>query len=362
MNERFVVVMAGGKGERFWPESRLRRPKQLLPIAGDEPMLVQTINRLPGLVPKENILILTNREQIDAVREACPDLPIGNIVAEPEGRDTAAAVGLAALLVKRRSPGAALAMLPADHVIRDAASFRSSLESAFRAAEAEPVLVTLGIVPTEAATGYGYIQQGEVLSEQDGRKVFRVRRFVEKPDRKTAGEYLASGDYLWNGGIFVWKVSTIEAAFAQHAPKLREGFVEIEKALAGGEDLEAALAGLFPGLDRISVDFAIMEKAGNVVTIPADFDWDDVGAWPAAARHMKDAGDGNAVRGQVIIEKGEGNIVVSGKDHLVALVGCRDLVVVHTGDATLVCPRSESQRIKDLVKRLGREEAFRHLL
>lgn len=325
-------------------------------------MLVQTIDRLPGLVPNNNILVLTNREQIDAVRAICPDLPPENIVAEPEGRDTAAAVALAALLVKQRSPNASLAMLPADHVIQDHGCFRSVLEAAFQAAEQFPVLVTVGIVPTEPATGYGYIQRGEFLAEIGGRPVCRVRRFVEKPDPATAQKYLDSGDYSWNGGMFVWRVSSVEAAFAAHAPELRASFVAMEDALGKGMGLEETLAGLFPGVVKISVDYAIMEKADNVVTIPADFDWDDVGAWTAAARHMPSIGDGNVSRGRAMIEKGSGNIIVSDQDHLVALVGCDDLIVVHTDDATLVCPRSEAQRIKDLVKRLGKDEAFRDLL
>jgi mannose-1-phosphate guanylyltransferase len=185
---------------------------------------------------------------------------------------------------------------------------------------------------------------------------------VEKPDLETARRYLASGDYFWNGGIFVWRVAAIEEAFARHAPELREGFLAIEAALSAGGEFEAVLARFFPNLRRISVDFAIMEKADNVVMIPAGFDWDEVGAWPAAARHMKDIGDGNAARGDVIVEGGSGNIVVAGEGHLVALVGCDDLVVIHTGDATLVCPRSESQRIKHLVTRLSGDPARRHLL
>jgi len=362
MNDRYVVIMAGGKGERFWPESRLRRPKQLLPIAGEKPMLVQTIDRLPGLVPPENVLVLTNREQIDAVRVVCPHLPPENIVAEPEGRDTAAAVALAVLLVKQRSPDASLAMLPADHVIQDHGRFRSVLEVAFQTAEQFPVLVTVGIVPTEPATGYGYIQRGEAMDAVDGRPVYRVRRFVEKPDPATAQEYLDSGDYFWNGGMFVWQVSTVEAALAEHAPDLRKSFAAMEEALAEGEGLEHVLAERFPKVAKISVDYAIMEKATNVVTIPADFDWDDVGAWPAAARHMQAIGEGNVARGRAVVEKGSGNIIVSDRDHLVALVGCEDLIVVHTDDATLVCPRSEAQRIKSLVRRLGSDEANRNLL
>ena len=362
MKERYVVIMAGGRGERFWPESRLRRPKQLLPIAGEEPMLTQTLNRLPGLVPLENILVLTNREQIDSVREICPALPAANIIAEPEGRDTAAAVGLATLMVKRRSAEASLAMLPADHVIRDHERFRAVLESAFLAAEQNSVLVTVGIVPTEPATGYGYIQKGKPIGDLNGRPLYEVRRFVEKPDLETARKYVDSGDFFWNGGMFVWQVPTIERAFEEHAPELWKGFVELETDLMQNEDFEAVLSRRFPKLPRISVDFAIMEKARNVVTVSADFDWDDVGAWPAAARHMNPIGDGNVSRGRALVENGSGNIIVSDSDHLVALVGCDDLVVVHTDDATLVCPKGESQRIKELVKRLGANEADRKLL
>ncbi|RKX36143.1 MAG: mannose-1-phosphate guanyltransferase [Verrucomicrobia bacterium] len=362
MKDRYVVIMAGGRGERFWPESRLRRPKQLLPIAGEEAMLTQTLNRLPGLVPLENTLVLTNREQIDSVREVCPSLPAENIIAEPEGRDTAAAVGLATLMVKRRSADASLAMLPADHVIANHERFRAVLEAAFLAAEQDPVLVTIGIVPTEPATGYGYIQKGEPMGDLNGRSLFAVRRFVEKPDLETARKYLDSGDFFWNGGMFVWQVSTIERAFEEHAPELRKAFVELEADMIEGGDFETVLSRHFPKLPRISVDFAIMEKARNVVTVSADFDWDDVGAWPAAARHMNPMGEGNVSRGRALVENGSGNIIVSDPDHLVALVGCDNLVVVHTDDATLVCPKGESQRIKDLVKRLGRNPVDRELL
>jgi len=354
--------MAGGRGERFWPESRLRRPKQLLPIVGEEPMLTQTLNRLLGLVPPENTLVLTNREQIDAVREICSSLPAENIIAEPEGRDTAAAVGLAALLVKRRSASASLAMLPADHVINNHERFRAVLESAFLAAEQDSVLVTIGIVPTEPATGYGYIQKGDKIGELNGHPLFSVRRFVEKPNLEMALKYFDSGDFFWNGGMFIWQVSTIEKAFKEHAAELWKGLVELEAALIGSEDLETALARHFPKLPRISIDFAIIEKARNVVSVSANFDWDDVGTWPAAARHMNQIGEGNVARGRSIVEHGSGNIIVSDDDHLVAVLGCKNLVVVHTDDATLVCPKDESQRIKDLVTRLGADEAGRKLL
>ncbi|TVR48575.1 MAG: mannose-1-phosphate guanyltransferase [Puniceicoccaceae bacterium] len=352
MSARYVVVMAGGKGERFWPSSRLARPKHLLPIVGDKPMLTQTLDRLPDLAPPENTFVITNREQVEAVAEACPALPRENIVAEPVGRDTCAAVALASLLVRQRDPAATFAILPADHVIRDQAGFSAILRTAFSVAEAGPNLVTIGIVPTEPATGYGYIQRGGRLSEIDGRTVYRVERFVEKPDRETALSYLDSGDYFWNAGMFVWQVATIDKALSRHTPSLAKAMETVANGLAQGTSLDALLDNVYPGLEKISVDYAIMERAEAVAVVPADFDWDDVGAWPAIARHFPSDKDGNVLRGNALQEGGKGNIVISNADHLVATVGCEDLIVVHTPEATLVCPKSRAQDIKKLVKRL----------
>lgn len=362
MAHRYVVIMAGGKGERFWPQSRLARPKQLLPIVGDEPMLAQTVTRVAGLVPPEQVIVITNREQRAAAVAACPMLPPENIVAEPVGRDTAAAVGLAALLVAQRDPQATLAMLPADHVIHDAKSFCDVLRAAFDAAEAEPWLVTIGIHPAEPATGYGYIQRGTLLARALGRDVFKVRRFVEKPDLDKAREYLASGEYLWNAGMFVWSVETIRAALTRHVPMLAGGLYAIEQAVAGGRSLDDALAEHFPTLQKISVDYAIMEKAENVVTLAGTFDWDDVGAWPAVMRHLPADASGNVLRGDALVEAGAGNLVVSSGEHLVAVMGVDDLIVVHTPDATLVCPKSHAQQVKQLMKHLEAKPAWKKLL
>lgn len=354
--------MAGGKGERFWPQSRLTRPKQLLPIVGDSPMLTQTVERLPSLVPYENIIVLTNREQRAAVLEACPMLPAENVVAEPVGRDTAAAVGLAAVLVGQRDAHATLAMLPADHVIHDSAAFCDVLGAAFEAAEGGDRLVTLGINPNEPATGFGYIQKGDIVAQAAGRDVFAVSRFVEKPDLETAKGYLASGDYLWNAGMFVWSVSSIRAAIKSSVPELDEGLGRIESDLTGGCEMDTALEAHFPGLKKISVDYAVMEKATNVFTLAATFDWDDVGAWPAIVKHMDADDDGNAVRGAGVARDGKGNLVVSTDDHLVAVLGADDLIVVHTEDATLVCPKSKAQSIKALVTELGQDDRWKKLL
>lgn len=361
-NQRFVVIMAGGKGERFWPQSRLARPKQLLPIVGDSPMITQTVERLPKLVPYENILVLTNREQRAAVVEACPMLPPENIVAEPIGRDTAAAVGLAALLVGRRDPNATLAMLPADHVIHNTEAFCEVLSAAFAAAEGAERLLTVGIHPTEPATGFGYIQKGDVATRAEGREVYAVKRFVEKPDLETAKSYLASGDYLWNAGMFVWSVPAIRHAIRKYVPELDAGLVAIENDLAAGGELDATLEKHFPGLKKISIDYAVMEKADNVFTMTATFDWDDVGAWPAIVKHMACDEAGNAIRGAGTVKDGKNNLIVSTDDHLVAVLGTEDLIVVHTPDATLVCPKSRAQQIKALVTDLGKDERWKKLL
>lgn len=358
---RYVVIMAGGRGERFWPQSRLARPKHLLPIVGDQPMLAQTIDRLAGLVPLENVLIITNTEQQVAVGECCPELPVDNIIAEPVGRDTAAAVGLAALLVRARCADAAFAMLPADHVIHDAATFRRDVEAAFVAAEQEDALITLGIPPTHPATGYGYIRCGETVGEAGGEAVYAVGEFKEKPALEVARRYLDSGEYLWNAGMFFWRVPVIVSAFERHAPDLWAALAPIATGLAEGAPLVELLRQHYPDIPKISVDYAIMEKADAVRVMKTHFDWDDVGEWPAVARHSKEDAEGNVLKGAAMIQNGKGNLVVGTGKRLLALVGTEDLMVIETDDATLVCPKDKAQEIKDLVKRIGADAAWKHL-
>ena len=354
--------MAGGRGERFWPQSRLATPKHLLPIVGDKSMLAQTVERVVGVVPRENVYVITTQAQLDGCRAACPDLPPGNIVAEPMGRDTAAATGLAMLLVKRRSPQAAFAMLPADHVIHDVAEYQKLLRVAFESAETADVLVTLGIKPTEPATGFGYIQQAGPWKEISGRRVMAVKRFVEKPDLATAKAYLASGEYFWNGGMFLWRVPVVEAAFKAHAPELYAGLGRLEAAAKTAGNWDQALAAVYPQLPKISVDYALMEKSTNVVVVPATFDWDDVGAWPAIAKHFTPDAAGNVLRGLALVEGGANNIVVSTDGHLTGVVGVSDLIVVHTAEATLVCPKDKAQEIKTLLERLKQDPAKQKFL
>lgn len=361
MANRYVVIMAGGKGERFWPQSRLKRPKQLLPIVGEKPLLTQTVDRLSGLVPPENILIVTNEEQKAAVIDICPMLPEANIIGEPVGRDTAAAVGLSMVLVKQRDPEGVFAMLPADHVIHDDDGFKKIVAASFEAAEKESVLVTIGISPEFPATGYGYIHRGDAWTEIDGRTVYHVKAFKEKPDEATAKSYVDSGEYYWNAGMFVWTVQAIGAAFAEFTPGLNSALGKIDDALTAGQPLANVLNEQYPSLEKISIDYAVMENAKNVVTMESAFDWDDVGEWPAVARHFAADAAGNVVKGHGMVHGGEGNIVISPEGHLTAIVGADDLIVVRTEDATLICPKSKAQDIKHLVKSLGDHPDWKQL-
>lgn len=363
MSKRFVVIMAGGRGERFWPESRTARPKQLLPIVGDKAMLAQTIDRLTGLVPAQNIFVITNAEQRDAVLEVCPELDPAKVIGEPMGRDTAAAVALATVLVRREDPKACFAMLPADAVIHNDSSLRAVLETAFAAAEAEPVIATIGITATSPATGYGYIQQGAALGDYAECPVYQVKRFVEKPDLATAESYLASGNYFWNAGMFIWSVPTIVAELEKSTPTLWQALQAIDQGLTAGQEMDTLLAEHYPKLEKISVDYAIIEKASQVVMVESTFDWDDVGEWPAIARHYPADDAGNVVRGHAELSEASGNIVYCRDDgHLIALLGVQDLIVVKTEDATLICHKDKAQAIKELVKSIGAQAAYKHLI
>jgi len=366
-SEPYIVIIAGGKGERFWPQSRAARPKHLLPVVGTTPLLVQTLDRVRGIAPAKNTFVITSAVQAREVARVCRGLiPAANVVAEPAGRDTAAAVGLAAALVGARDPQGVFAVLPADHVIHDTNAYQRDLRAAFAAAGAADVMVTIGIAPTEPATGFGYIQRGgewgRVGAGKTAKVVYVVKRFVEKPKADVAASYLASGDYVWNAGMFVWSVRVVEAAFAAHAPELDAGLAKIRAALKKQQVLAAVLKKVYPTLVKISVDYALLEKSANVVMVPSSFDWDDVGAWPAVAKHFRPDAAGNVGRGEVIVEQGGGNLVFAEAGHLVTLLGVDDLVVVHTKDATLVMPKARAQDIKALLAKVALRQDAAKLL
>lgn len=360
--DRFVLIMAGGRGERFWPVSREKTPKQLIRLLGGRSFLQQAVDRVLPLVPAANILIITNAVQAAEVRRQLPELPKENILGEPVGRDTCAAVTLGAAVVGARSTTAVMAVLPADHVIHDEKGFRQVLSDAFDVASRGQVIVTIGIQPTGPETGYGYIQSGKALPPPASGKplktpLFKVERFVEKPSLEKAQEYLASGDYRWNAGMFVWSFVTITNALAVHQPEMHQACQRwFAAASKGARKLESVLAAEYPAIRKISVDFALMEKAQNVVVADGRFDWDDLGAWPALARHLRQDAEGNAAIGDLVQVDSARNLVFDGRTRgrtPVTMVGVKDSIVVLTDDATLVASKAESQKIKDLVRKLA---------
>lgn len=349
----FAVLLAGGLGTRFWPASRRSLPKQFLPIASRRTMIAETAARLKGLVPLERTLVITGSEHVARVRKTLSKLPPENILAEPIGRNTAAAIAWATLEIGRRVPDAVQVILPSDHVIRPVAKFRDAIAAAAAEAESADVLLTFGIRPTSPATGYGYIEAGVRASERDGLAVHGVARFVEKPDQARAQAFLASGRFFWNAGIFVWSTHSIAAALAQHAPAT---WMPLSRAFA--ERTPGAIERAYPLLPSESIDVAVLEKAQNVRVVPIDFQWSDVGSWAALAEvHPLDP-HGNCVAGgtRLVSEDAEGCIVYGKSGEVTALIGVKDLVVVRAGRATLVCPRDRAQDVKAIVARLAQDD------
>ena len=349
----FALILAGGSGTRFWPLSRNEKPKQLLKLFDEETLIEKTVNRLDGLVPLENIIVLTNRAQVPGIREALPALPRENIVAEPARRDTAPAVALAAGWMKARDPEAIMMVLPADQLVVDTEGFQSILGAACDAAAHSNAIVTLGIKPDWPCPSYGYIERGESVTLEGvnpEHRVYRVKSFREKPSPEVASEYLAAGNYSWNAGIFIWSVETLTGELGLHAP----GLAKFVDDLARADDFEGVIGEHFESLDKISIDFALMEKASRVLNIEADVGWDDVGGWPSVAKYFPNDESGNAIRGKSTVIDSAGNIALStGKQ--IALLGVDDLIVVETEDAILVASRNRADDIKRLVAEIPPE-------
>lgn len=345
-----AVVIAGGSGTRFWPLSTPDRPKQFLHLFGDQTMLEHTVDRLKGLVPPERILIVTGRRFTNTVRELLPAIPPANIIGEPQGRDTAAALVLAGLVCRQRWGDPVMAVLPADHVIEPTGALHEAVRSAAAAAGRDR-LYTFGIRPDHPATGYGYLQAGEPVLE-DGLVHRRVVRFREKPSREVAEEYLRTGGYFWNSGMFVWSTGAFLRAVERHLPEHARLLFPLERWVDEAE-WDERLEDAFGRVPRISVDYGVMEKAAEVYMVEAPFRWSDVGGWPALAPFLTGDGKGNAVRGRVHSWNAEKNIVFCEDDaEVVALVGVEDLIVVRAGKRTLVARKDRAEDIKRLVESL----------
>jgi len=352
-NPIYALILAGGSGERFWPLSRRNRPKQLLRLVSERTLLEETVARLEGFVPTERILILTNIEQEKGVRDLLEGFPKQNIIAEPAKRDTAAAVALGAGWVAARDHSATMLAFPADHVIADRAAFQETMKTAAAAAEETGALVTIGIKPTWACPGFGYIEQGEpVRLRSDGKiAVHRVVRFREKPNVDLAESFLRKGNFRWNAGMFVWSVPTVLSEFNRHAPELADFISQVRSP----KDLDKILHERFAKLPRISFDYAIMEKTEHVLVVEASFDWDDVGSWQAVAHYFKKDEHGNAANGALTAFDSSDNIIFNDGETTIALLGVHNLIVVRTGDAILICHRHQAEKIKNLVGTLPPE-------
>ena len=352
-NPIYALILTGGSGERFWPLSRRNRPKQLLRLVSERTLLEETVARLEGFVPTERILILTNIEQEKGVRDLLEGFPKQNIIAEPAKRDTAAAVALGAGWVAARDHSATMLALPADHVIADRAAFQETMKTAAAAAEETGALITIGIKPTWACPGFGYIEQGEpVRLRSDGKiAVHRVVRFREKPNVDLAESFLRKGNFRWNAGMFVWSVPTVLSEFNRHAPELADFISQVRSP----KDLDKILHERFAKLPRISFDYAIMEKTEHVLVVEASFDWDDVGSWQAVAHYFKKDEHGKAAYGALTSVDSSDNIVFNDGEATIALLGVHNLIVVRTGDAILICHRHQAEKIKNLVGKLPPE-------
>ena len=348
----FAVIMAGGVGKRFWPQSRRATPKQLLPIAGDKSMLRMTIDRLSHFTKSDQILIVTNSDQEEAIRLECPELPYENILIEPEGKNTAPAIGLAAIIIQHRDPEAVMGVFPADHYIKDVKSFSEYMQQGIKIANDMQGLVTFGVVPTRPATGYGYIQFHDRKNPDE--PIFAVRAFAEKPDSRTAELFLKSGDFLWNSGIFVWRVDTILQSFQDYLPEIWDSLENIRGAI-GKSVWDSVLTVEWATLRSISIDYGVMEKAQNVYVVRVDFSWNDVGSWDAVHEMRQKDKEGNVSKGEVIFHRSENNLVFA-EGKTVAMVGVDDLVVIDTKDALLIIPRGQTEQVKELVDGFEKEK------
>ncbi|OOM77748.1 mannose-1-phosphate guanylyltransferase RfbM [Clostridium puniceum] len=346
-----AVIMAGGKGERFWPRSRKTLPKQFLSLTDDGKTLIQlTVERLKSIIDIEDIFIVTNKDYKELVLSQIPNIPKENILLEPIARNTAPCIGLAAMHIKKKYEDAIMIVLPSDHLIKYNEFYIDTLREAIDIAKQDNNLITIGITPSYPEIGYGYINFERNFDNSRRNNIYKVNRFVEKPNLETAKEYLASGRYLWNSGMFVWKTSSILLNMRELLPKMYEGLEKIYETIAS-DNAEIVLKEEFEKMQSESIDYGIMEKANDIYTIPGSFGWDDVGNWLALERINKTNDDGNVVKGNVITIDTKKSII-QGQDKLIVAIGIKDAIVIDTDDVLLIANKEDTQNIKKVIENL----------
>jgi mannose-1-phosphate guanylyltransferase len=359
-----AVIMAGGSGTRFWPQSTQEHPKQFLNLFDDRTMLQTTVDRIEELIPPERIWVITNDRYVGLVQEQLPDVPAQNIIGEPVAKDTAPCVALAASLIHDQDPDGTMVVLPADHLIEDTDTFLSILETAQTKAKAGENLITIGIEPDHPETGYGYIEFDKDSSGiYAGREVKKVRQFREKPDKEQAQEFLDSGNFLWNSGMFVWSTSTILKEFDRFQPEINAQINQLQPAI-GSEEQEEAINTFYQNCPSISIDYGIMESSKSVFVVPGSFGWNDVGSWKAMYELREKDDDSNNVieSDHVTLAEAGKNLIQSESGKMIALVGVEDLAVVETDDAILVCNLNEAQGVKQIVNQLKEKDELKKFL
>jgi mannose-1-phosphate guanylyltransferase len=353
----YVAIMAGGGGTRFWPWSREKRPKQILPIISKRSMIWETVDRLRPFIAPEKIFIVTSRPQAEDLRRQVPQIPRRNLLLEPVGKNTAPCLCLAALHIQKKDPTAVMVALPADHFISNRPGFLKTLRGAVKVAATQNLLITLGIRPTEPETGYGYIQKGETLETVQGPPVFRAKAFREKPTLPKARAYLRRGDYFWNSGIFIWQAGVFLEAVKNLLPRLYGEMAPLQNSLGTPRE-RRVLEKIYARVQSVSVDYGIMEKAANVALMEAQFSWNDVGSWAALGKIWPQDDKGNARSGETLAARGKilaidsEGCLIRGEGKLIAVIGLKDTIVVEAGNAFLVCPRERAQEVRKVLQEL----------
>jgi len=354
--EIFAVIMAGGVGARFWPRSREKTPKQLLKIFNDKSLIKNTIDRLEGLLPDDHIYIVTNKTQKNSIKAQLQNIPSENIIAEPFGKNTAAAIGLSASLIQSRSKNALLITLPADHIISEKELFQQTIKQAVEFADKSGGLLTIGINPSRPETGYGYIQIDDKPKEEG---IYKVLTFAEKPNFATAVRFIESGDFLWNSGMFMWKVESILSEIKIHMPELSVALEKIQSAI-GTSKFNKTLLSEYSQLKSVSIDYGVMEKSNKVFLVKGNFTWSDIGSWEEVYQLSQKDSDGNAMSGNYYNVNSTDSYVYS-PDKFTALIGVENLIVIDTKDALLVCKRDQAQAVKNIVDYLKLKKLSKHL-